>query len=140
MINWILPLFRFSFWFNMSMVPFMPWLERSLPIFLAALAAAGVGMLLFSKLGKGLEKTNRRFWRQSGTAALLSGLTGLLLLFFHWQRVPVLTMRILWVVWGVGYGYWGFAIWKEHFKILPAERAKAAERAAYEKWLPKPKK
>lgn len=140
MINWILPLFRLSFWFNISMVPFMPWLERSLPIVLAALTAAGVGMLLFSRVGKGLEKSRRRFWRQAGSSGLLAGLTGLLLYAFHWQRVPVLSMRVLWAFWAGGYGYWFYAIWKEHFKTLPAERAKQAEREVYEKWLPKPKK
>ncbi len=140
LLNWILPLFKPSFWFNMQYLPFMPWLEQALPIVMAALVAIGIGLLVFGRFGKGLEKERRMMFRQLGTKELMAGLVGLLLFFFHWQRVPFLTMRVLWLIWAIGFGYWAYVIWKEHFKVGPAERAKAAERAAYEKWLPKPKK
>lgn len=140
MFNWILPLLKPSFWFNPMAVPFMPWLERALPIVLAFLALAGVVVMVYAKFGKGIEKSVRTLWREVGTILIMAGLSGGILFFFHWQRVPYLTMRVYWLIWVIGFGYWKYLIWKRHFKQLPAERAKAAERAAYEKWLPKPKK
>ncbi|MCK9361119.1 hypothetical protein M0Q28_02715 [Patescibacteria group bacterium] len=140
MFNWILPLFKPSFWFNAMAVPFMPWLERALPIVLAFIGLAGVVALVYAKFGKGVEKDARKLWREIGTASLLAGLAGGLLYFFHWQRVPYLSMRLFWLLWLAGFGYWAYVIWKTHFKQLPAVRAQERERAAYEKWLPKPKK
>lgn len=139
MINWILPLLKPSFWFNVSMVPFMPWLETALPIALAFVGLVGVVAFVYAKFGKGVEKDARKFWRAIGTATLLAGLVGGIIYFFHWQRVPYLSMRVLWLFWLAGFGYWAYAIWKTYFKKLPEQRLEEKERAAYEKWLPKPK-
>jgi hypothetical protein len=140
MFNWILPLLSPSFWLNAMAVPFMPWLERVLPILLAFIGLAGVVALVYANFGKGVAKEARKLWRDIGMASLLAGLAGGVLYFFHWQRVPYLSMRLFWLFWIVGFGYWAYAIWKVHFKQLPAQRIQERERAAYEKWLPKPKK
>lgn len=117
----------------------MPWLERSLPIVMAAFTAAGVGLLLYVRLAKDLSKDSRRLYRRFGMLGVSAGLVGLIMYFFQWQQVPILTMRILWVVWFGGFAWWAWKIYEEHFRLMPAERAKEQERAAYEKWLPKPK-
>lgn len=137
-MNWILPLFKPSFWFNLSAVPFMPWLERALPIALVAIGLAGVVALIYATYARGIAKDAKRLWRRIGTAALLAGLSGGVIYFFHWQRVPYLSMRLFWLCWLVGFGYWAYRIWHDEFRKLPGERAKDAEREAYEKWLPKP--
>ncbi len=136
-MNWILPLFKPSFWFNLQAVPFMPWLERFLPFFMAVLMVAAFGLVAYVRRAK-LEKDARRFLRRVSACAGWAGLAGLVLYFFHWQDVPYLSMRVLWLFWIGGFGYWAYDIWKEHFRLRPAARARQRERAAYEKWLPKP--
>jgi len=140
MFNWIIPLLRPGFWFDVQAQPFMPWLDKALPILMSALVAIGIGLLIFAHYGKGLEKDKRRLWSRVGSLELCAGLSGLILYFFVWEGVPVLSMRIFWVVWVVGFGWWKWVIWNEHFRMIPAAKAKEKERAAYEKWLPKPKK
>ena len=140
MFNWILPVLRPGFWFSVNAQPFMPWLDKALPIFMAFLLVLGIGFLAYGRMAKGIEKESRRFWHRVGMLEFSAGVTGLLLYFFVWQGIPVLSMRILWVVWLGGFGWWKWMIWKEHFRMIPAEKAKAKEREAYEKWLPKPKK
>jgi hypothetical protein len=137
-MNWILPLFKPSFWFNLQTVPFMPWLERFLPFFMAVLMLAAFCATAYSRWGK-TEKDQRRLLRRAASLTGFAGLTGLVLYFFHWQYVPFLSMRILWLCWMGGFGYWTYRIWHEQFRRRPAELAKERERAAYEKWLPKPK-
>lgn len=138
MFNWILPLFKPSFWFNIMAVPFMPWLERGLPVVLAAFFLGGLVAMVYARYAKGVGKDARRLWRRMGSSAFFAGFSGAVLLFFHWQRVPYLSMRFYWLCWLAGFGYWGYSIWHDEFRKLPGERAKEAERASYEKWLPKP--
>lgn len=135
-----LTLLTLGFWFNPMAVPFMPWLERALPIALAFIGLAGLVAMIFARYGKGIEKDVRKMWMRIGSAAVSAGVLGGIMFFFHWQRVPYLTMRVYWLLWLVGFGYWAYLIWKDHFKKLPQQRAQERERAAYEKWLPKPKK
>ncbi|MEK7473195.1 MAG: hypothetical protein AAB668_00485 [Patescibacteria group bacterium] len=136
-MNWILPLFKPSFWFNLQTVPFMPWLERFLPFFLVVLFLVASAVFVYIRRGKWPKET-RRFIRRVGTCIGWAGASGLVLYFFHWQAVPYLSMRILWLFWIGGFGYWGYDIWHDHFRVTPAQKAKEQERAAYEKWLPKP--
>lgn len=140
MINWILPLFKLSFWFSLDALPFMPWLDKALPIFMAAIMVIGFGLLIYANYGKGLDKDMRHLWRRLGSLSVWAGISGLILYFFVWERIPVLSMRVFWLVWLVGFGWWKWKILKDHFRVLPAEKAKLKEREAYEKWLPKPKK
>jgi hypothetical protein len=137
-MNWILPLLSPSFWFNTQTVPFMPWLGRFLPIFLGVFVLAGIGFSIYPRVVK-LEKDLRRLWKRLAGCLGWAGFAGLVLYFFQWQYVPFLSMRVLWLFWLGGFGYWGYEIWHDHFHILPAQRAKDLERAEYEKWLPKPR-
>lgn len=138
-MNWILPLFKPSFWFNLQAIPFMPWLERFLPFFLAVLVLASVAALGYLRMGK-LPKETRQWVKRVGACVGWAGASGLVLYFFHWQQVPYMSMRILWLFWIGGFGYWGYDIWNDEFRVRPAQRAKEQARAAYEKWLPKPKR
>jgi len=140
MFNWLLPLLRPSFWFDVNAQPFTPWFEKGLLVVLAASLAIGIGLLVYARFAKGLEKEARRMWSRFGTLSSCASISGFILYFFVWEGVPVLSMRIFWVVWLVGFGWWKWVIWKEHFRMIPAAKAKAKEREAYEKWLPKPKK
>ncbi|MEI7512137.1 MAG: hypothetical protein WCK01_01615 [Candidatus Uhrbacteria bacterium] len=140
MFNWIIPLLRPGFWFDMNAQPFMPWLDKALPIFLAFVLVVGIGCFVFARFVKGFDKDNVRLIKRLGSLSIWASLSGLLMYAFVWERVPVLSMRVLWVVWVIGFGWWKLVILNEHFRKLPAEKLRTKEREAYEKWLPKPKK
>lgn len=138
MLEWILPLFTPSFWFNVRPVPFMPWLERFLPFFMGVLVLAGIVGFLYARAAN-VDKDERRFLKGAAACLGWAGAVGWVLLFFHLQAVPYLSMRVLWLCWLAGFGAWGYLVWKERFRTIPALRAADRDRAAYEKWLPKPK-
>ncbi len=86
------------------------------------------------------EKIVKRAWGGAFACLLTATITGFVLYFFAWQRIPVLGMRALWPVWFVAHAIWGYFIWAQAQKAIPAERASRAKRQNYEKWLPKAKK
>jgi hypothetical protein len=139
-MNWILPLFKLDFWFNLTAIPFMPWLDKALPIVMLAALVIGIAMLAYGAKARGLDKDRRQLISSLGAVGFWAGISGLLLYFFVWESIPVLSMRVFWIVWLVGFGYWKWTIYRRYFRLLPAEKAKQKEREAYEKWLPKPKK
>lgn len=71
--------------------------------------------------------------------ALTMGITGLVMLFFSWQRVLYLGMRVLYVFWLAGFAYWGYLVYK---RIAPAKALgeKQHKGAEMDKYMPKPKK
>ncbi len=105
-----------------------------------ALLLGGVGVRAYLQLQHGLEKERRRLLRRIALCLFSAGLSGLILFSFTWQQIPLLSMRFFYVIWFLSFAAWGFAIGKYAMKDLPLLQAERAERAAYEKWLPKAKK
>lgn len=134
------PLLSWHFWFTALPQPFTQWAGRFLLILMLALLLGGVGIRAYVQLVHGLEKDRRRLLRRIALCLFSAGFSGLILYGFTWQEVPLLSMRFFYVVWFVSFAAWGFVIGKYALKDLPLLRAEQAERAAYEKWLPKAKK
>ncbi len=84
----------------------------------------------------GLDKLVRRAVERAGTLLLCMGLVGLLMYFISYERVPVLSMRALYIVWLVGLGLWIWSIYKYVKVEIPSKRSMAAEREKLSKWLP----
>jgi len=88
----------------------------------------------------GLDKLVRRAVERAGTLLLIMGLVGLLMYFISYERVPVLSMRALYLVWLFGLGLWAWSLYR-YVKIeIPSKRSMAAEREKLTKWLPKANK
>ncbi len=137
-MGYIRPLLSLSFWLNIDPGPFVPWTDRFLLFFMLVLLALSAVVWIVAH--RQLLKDRRRLFQRVSAWLLWAGLSGLLLYLFVWQRIPVLDMRLFWVVWLIGYAWWGYVIGRFAFKELPALNAAQAERAKYEKWLPKPRK
>ncbi len=139
MLGFFKPLITFSFWFSLFPQPFSRVFDVLLLWGNVAVILAGIALLVFLARIK-LEKDLRRPTRFCGAFLIWFGLVGLLLYAFTWLRIPILSMRFFYLVWLAGYGAWAWRIWKDIFMIRPQRKREEAERAAYEKWLPKPKK
>ncbi len=139
MWNVIAPLFTLNFWFSVTALPFTPVLDKVILIFMLGLTLSGIGIWVYAQQAV-QDKTARQTQRSLATVLGLAGISGLYLYGVTWQRIPVLSMRIFFVVWVIGFGYWGYRLYRRVKIEIPLQRREALERAAYEKWLPKPKK
>lgn len=138
----MLPTFlRFGYWFNIYALPFLPWVNVAILVVLSTLVLAGaVGYLTATaSLTQKMDKYMRRLMRSGAVASFWIGVCGFVLYFMTWQSIPVLSMRMWWVVWLAVSAWIVSRLVRWAKKEIPAERRLHAERAAYEKWLPKPK-
>lgn len=139
MWNVIQPLFTLSFWFSVTALPFTPILDKVILILMLGLALGGIGILVYARQAV-QEKEQRRLQKRVAALLLCAGFSGLYLYGVTWQRIPVLSMRMFFVLWAGGFGWWGYTIYRYYRIELPLQLREAREREAYEKWLPKPKK
>lgn len=146
MFNFFLPLFRLSFWFGIQPVPFSLWIDRFILAVMFALLAASVACYVVANLAQSkgawqerFDHDARRVLRRGAQCLFWASIVGFVLYGMTWQSIPVLSMRVLFVFWAAGFGWWGWQIVRYAWRELPLLRTRLAERAAYEKWLPKPK-
>lgn len=134
------PALTLGYWFRIYPLPILPVVGYIILFVMLAILCAGVGIMLYGRMAKGLEKSVRAAWRSLGAVVLWAGIVGLYLYAMTWQIVPVLGMRVWYVVWVVLFGWLTFKASKCLWKDIPAGQAQERARSSYEKWLPKPKK
>ncbi|MFA4955118.1 MAG: hypothetical protein WC641_07465 [Patescibacteria group bacterium] len=126
------------YWFKTTPPPLMAVAQKGVLIFFAACVVAGV-IIYLMRLKKNLDKFSRRGMARIGTALLTMGGFGLALLFFEFERIPVLTMRALYLVWLILAAWWGYSIFRYITVKIPEIRKQREDRENFNKWLPKGK-
>ena len=139
MLGLIRPLISLKFWFHVQAVPLVPWADRFVLFLMTTCLFGGIACSVASRM-KTIEKERRRFLRRLALLLVWAAVAGFLLYAFTWQRVPILSMRFFYFAWLAGFGWWAWTILRHAFVVSPRLKAERAEREAYEKWLPKPKK
>ncbi len=132
------PLLQSGYWFSLTPIPFLPWAGWLVFGMMSLLLIVGIGLWWMGYGGR-FSKERRRIYRRWSSVGIWSGLAGLLIYSFTWLRIPVLSIRALFLVWMIGFGYWAWTIFRHIAYVQPIMDKQKAERAAYEKWLPKPK-
>jgi len=132
-------LLTLSYWFGIRPAPFIPAVERALLVAFAVWMLGGiVASLLLLK--RGIAKPTRVALEKAAGLLTWSGLTGLVLWGFEYERIPILSMRffyVLLVAW-IAYGVYGIV---RYLRVeVPAQQRIEEEKAAREKWLPKRKR
>lgn len=133
------PLLTLGFWFNPIALPFLPLVGRITLVLMALFVVVGLACFALARHGI-KDREMRRFLSRFSALSFWAGIAGALLYALNWQGVPFLSMRIFWVVWFGAFGYWKYLIMRDYLVEMPKRKAAQAERSAYEKWLPKPKK
>lgn len=133
-------LLTFGYWFRLYPLPLMPFLAKGMLFGMLALLCLGIGLILYARSAKGLIKPLRSAWRSLGNVVLWAGIVGLYVYAMTWQVIPVLGMRIWFIVWAVLFGWLIARSVKRLTKDVPAGQEAERARSSYEKWLPKPKK
>ena len=137
-MNFITPLFSLSFWFSYYATPFSPWVSKLILILLAVLALSSILLLLWKRQLKDIVK--RHAASRLATCGITSVVVGLLLWLMTYENIPFLSARIFWLLWLGIFGTWKVMIFRRYQKEQrDARMTHDPERAAYEKYLPKPK-
>lgn len=133
------PLLRLAYWFDLNPAPFMPWVERFLPIAFILLLFVGI-LLRMVAWRRDFEKLTRRALRKAASMLMVLGVVGLLLFVFAYERVYVLSMRFGYLIW---FGLLAWYVWRlmKYVRVeIPAIERRQAEREKLNKWLPKASK
>ncbi|MFA6429326.1 MAG: hypothetical protein WCV84_02395 [Patescibacteria group bacterium] len=141
MFSLLKPLITLSFWFQLTGVPFTRTANIMILVLMGVLTVGGAGFWYYLHTkGSRFDRERRRVLWALSHLCLWSGLSGFALYAMVWQRIPLLSMRVWWLV--LLAVFVGVIAWlaKRWFKIIPLLDKELAERQRYEKWLPKPKK
>lgn len=130
----IRPLFTLDFWFNVNPPPLLPFFEQAFFFAYCIILIAAIIVGFMERKAKG---TRRVLLEKVRRCATTLSITGLLLSFFSYERTTVLSMHALSLLLWLLIGVWIFFILRWHFRIAPRFQKTAAEREAFEKYLPK---
>lgn len=132
------PTLTLGYWFAPLPAPLMPIAHWALLVIFALMSVAGIALLVVLRRA-GWDKYERRTFSRIASALITLGLVGLLLRGLDYEKVYLLSMRALYLVWAGCAFAWAWSIRNYATKTIPAIRAKQAEREQFEKWLPKKK-
>lgn len=88
-------------------------------------------------LNKKLSNGSREVLRRAGNWLIVSGLLGLLWMFFRQEKVAFLAWRFWLIFWLILFVVWGYKIFFYALKRLPAINAEQSKRELKNKYLPK---
>lgn len=118
---------------------FIPWVGMTFLVVFTVMAIVGIVAKIYG-VKAGLDKFVRRAVERAGNLLLTMGLVGLLICFFTFEHVPILSMRLWLLVWLLSALAWVWSIARYVRVDIPAKRELMAERERLNKWIPKPKK
>lgn len=118
---------------------FLAWVGTFLLVFFTVLAVVGLIAKIYG-LKASLDKYMRRAVERAGTLLLTMGLFGLLLYFFVYESVPILSMRFWLMFWLILTAIWVWRIVHYVRVEVPKIHQLKAEREHLNKWLPKAKR
>lgn len=130
-------IFTVSFWFAVFPPPFLTWVDRTLLMLSVLACISGVVLIYLTRRLHAQKKLEQQVWNLTQMTLLWSGVIGLLLYTFTYERIPYLSMRVWWLAL-VAWTLWRcLTIWRLVYIKLPHARKEAAQREQYTKWLPK---
>ncbi len=105
-------MFELQYWFSANPGFLSDATAIGFAIFFGLFFVAWFLLFRYAKFNP-LDKPQRIVAGKVKTMLLMMGFIGYVLLFFSYQAVPLLSMRFLFLVWGLGAILWTYLIW--HF-------------------------
>ena len=125
-------LLALKYWINMRPETFSPLGFKFLGVFLGGLAVFAFISYLLKTRKRGLYF---KVWRSLQTFCLSHLFIGLMLLFFAYESLPFLSMRLWFLLWGIGMLAWlGFIL--KVVMIIPKEKEKMSKEKEFKKYIP----
>lgn len=130
------PLLTLQFWFNRRPPALEPFFEQFFFYFFGALVVLALIITVVVKKKKKEDPLIARGFQKISSWCLTMGIFGLMIFFFAFERLPVLSMRIWFLVWLIAAIVWAAFIAKFFIKKIPAEKKKIKEQDNLAKYLP----
>lgn len=132
-------IWKASYWFHQPFIAVggVKWFWT---IGFLVLVLAGLLAKILRANNKNKNDSRKEILRRAGNLLIITGLLGLLWMFFRQQQVAFLAWRFWLVLWIVLFVWWALKIFFYARKRLPMIKNDQAKRIAMEKYLPKSKK
>lgn len=134
------PLLTLSYWFSLRPAPFSVVAERGLLIGFLAFIVIGIACLLFHYVKRDISKPVKRSLSRFGSMTIWVGLFGLILWSFSYEQIPVLSMRIFFLILPIWFIVSVYGIVRYLRVIVPEQEASHRERIERDRWIPRKKK
>ena len=125
-------LLKLSFWFNMTPGNLT---QGALRLIVVSLIGLLIGAVFFKILKNRKRNLYNKIWSKLHLFSLSNLIIGLFLLFFSYELLPFLSMRLWLLLWGLGMIVWLAFIFKI-FNEIPKIKEKMAKEDEYKKYLP----
>jgi hypothetical protein len=125
-------LMTIDFWFNArpgNLISSSLWLFSAFLVLLLAMA------IFFNIIKNRKRNLYNKIWNRLASFSTANLIIGLFLLFFVYETVPFLSMRLWFLLWGLGMAVWLFFIIKI-IKDIPSIKEKMAKEDEYKKYIP----
>jgi cytochrome bd-type quinol oxidase subunit 2 len=130
-------LLDYHYWSNTRPVPLGPSLVGGFVFFLGWFLLAGLALIIAAYVvKKSGDKLKAKVLSKFARAMLNTGLLGYLFLFFAYEQLPVLGMRLWAVLWLAVFCLWIASAVKFATKEYPARRSRQERLQALHKYLP----
>jgi hypothetical protein len=123
--------FTLNYWLNIRPGNLEASAQKIFLVFLLILVITSILAFIF-KDKKGLYT---KVWKSLQSFGLTNLAIGLLLLFFTYEMLPILSTRLLFLMWGVGMLVWIYFIAKKVIEIPKIKEEKAKEKE-FSKYIP----
>jgi amino acid transporter len=110
----------------------LPIYQKALVIFIVVLVVAAVIFSFIRKKRKGLYS---KVWRVLRGFSLSNAIVGLIILFFNYEMVPLLSARFWFVLWGIEMIVWLFFILRMAREI-PKKKEQLEKEREFKKYIP----
>lgn len=127
-------LLQLSFWFNLKPIPLLPIYDKAFTVLVVLLGLLLIASFFIKKAyrkniyGKVLEEAYSFMLTNFGI--------GLILLFFNYESVPLLSARFWFILWAIEMGVWIYLIIRD-VKKIPARKEQFEKEKEYQKYIPK---
>lgn len=125
-------LLTINFWFKMRPGALLPVYQKAFIIFVIIL---GLSILVFTILEKRKKGPYSRVWKKLRSFSLGNVIIGLIILFFTYEMVPMLSARFWFLVWGIEMAIWLFFIARVVLEI-PKKKEEIEKHKEFNKYIP----
>lgn len=127
-------LLKLSFWFSLRPIPLLPTYDK---IFTGFVVLLGLSLIASFFIKKAYQKNiYSRIFNEAYSFFFTNFGLGLLLLFFNYEAVPLLSARFWFILWAIEMGIWGYLI-AVSAKEIPDKKEQFKKEKEYNKYLPK---
>jgi len=123
-----------SFWFNLKPIPLLPTYDK---VFTGLVVLLGLLLITSFFIKKAYRKNIYGKVLEEAYSFMLTNFgIGLILLFFNYESVPLLSARFWFILWAIEMGIWIYLIIRD-VKKIPARKEQFEKEKEYQKYIPK---